>query len=189
VGQWWRDWRDQSRQDADDSILLDGARRGESEAFGQLVARHFGRVYAVALAITGNPDDAEDVVQDALAIALERLEECRSGSSFGPWLRQIARSRALNAQRAARVRAAVSLEGLEERLAEPGAPGDPVLRARLLEALALLPEAQREVLLLHDLAGCPHAEIARTLGLTAGTCRVYLHAARQRMRGLLQGCV
>lgn len=172
-----------------DRDLVTAALRGGTDAFEALVRRHLRAAYAVALARTANPHDAEDVCQDAFIAALERLATLRDPDRFGPWLLEIVRNRALNLLRRRRVRAE---EPIEE--AAHGGGSDPgrdlersALRADLLAALATLDETRREVALLHDVEGWRHAEIAERLGMPEGTVRYHLHEARRTLRERLAG--
>ena len=131
-----------------------------------------------------NAVDAEDVCQDAMIRALERLEECREADRFGPWLGQIARRRAFNARDARRVRDA-------DELAPETAAGasDPArdlendeLRDRLVGGLDLLNATQRAVVLLHDHDGRTHKEIGGIVGCSEGMSQQHLFAARKILR-------
>jgi RNA polymerase sigma-70 factor (ECF subfamily) len=162
--------------------LVTRARRGDASAFDQLVRRHLRAAFAVALAVLGRPADADDLAQDAFVIALERLAECRDPSRFSGWLLQIVRNRALHAL------AKRKLRDPTDRAGEPVAAqmlGDIVLRERLLAALAELTQVQREIVLLHDLDGWSHAELAAALGLSEGNCRQHLFSARRALRASL----
>jgi RNA polymerase sigma-70 factor (ECF subfamily) len=141
----------------------------------------------VALAVTGSEADADDVCQDAFVTAIERIDDCREPARFGGWLLQIVRNRGRNLLRQHQVRRTEPLEGLAvESGASPVSDLDRLeLRRRLLEALAELPEVQREVVLLHDLEGWKHGEIADRLDLPSGTVRSHLHHARRRLRRVL----
>lgn len=168
--------------------LVESALAGDAAAADRLVRLHLGAAYAVALAVTRNPHDAEDVAQDALVQALERLSECRDPRRFGGWLVRIVRNRAFNHRRYLGIRAA---EPLDEALAAP-AGGGPLhdaersdLRERLARAVGELSETQREVLLLHDLEGWKHREIGEALGMPEGTVRYHLFNARRAARALL----
>ena len=170
-----------------DARLVARVRRGDRQAAGALAERWLRACRAVALAVTGDEADADDVCQDAFVAAIQRIDDCRQPERFGPWLLQIARNRARDHLRA-RARPLLSLEGMaiESPRASPQVEaerGD--ARARLLAALRELPEERREVLLLHDLEGWTHREIAERMGLPPGTVRSHLHHARRRMRGLL----
>jgi RNA polymerase sigma-70 factor (ECF subfamily) len=159
--------------------LVRRARRGEPRAFDELARRHLRAAYAVALAVLGRPSDAEDVAQEAFLVAIERLDQCREPDRFSGWLVEIVRTRALNAL-ARRGRR----EGPEApEVAVPDGAADVGLRARLLDALAALSPVQREVVLLHDLEGWTHAEIAGALGLSEVNCRQHLFTARRALRG------
>jgi RNA polymerase sigma factor (sigma-70 family) len=142
----------------------------------------------VALAQLGEEADAEDAAQDAFVTALERLEECRRPEQFGAWLLAIVRNRARDRRRWLSVRDALPIEAAEAT----AGPADPLrdaergaLRADLLAALATLPETQREVVLLFDVEGWSHREIAARLGITEGSARVQLYNGRRALRGEL----
>jgi RNA polymerase sigma-70 factor (ECF subfamily) len=164
--------------------LVRGARRGQPAAFDELARRHLRAAYAVALAVLGRPSDAEDVAQEAFLVAVERLDSCREPDRFSGWLLEIVRTRSLNAlARRARHDRAGGDDELDGAHAHAPAPGDVALRARLLDALAALSQIQREVVLLHDLEGWTHAEIAAALGLSEVNCRQHLFTARRALRG------
>lgn len=167
------------------------ARAGESDAFGRLLRRHLPAAHAVALAVLGSADDAEDVCQDGFVTALERLDSCRPEEKFRPWLLTIVRNRALDLRRRKRVRAA---EPLDEAggTAPPSLDASPLraaeranARDHLAAAIATLTDVRRDVLLLHDLEGWTHPEIADHLGLAVGTVRAHLFWARRDLRARL----
>jgi RNA polymerase sigma-70 factor (ECF subfamily) len=162
--------------------LVRRARLGEAEAFDQLVRRHLRAAYVVALAVLGRPADADDIAQDAFVAALERLDQCREPARFSGWLIQIVRNRALHALDKRKLR---DTTDEPTDIAVPGDAGDVVLRARLLAALATLSEIQREIVLLHDLDGWTHAELADALGLSEVSCRQHLFTARRALRAEL----
>ncbi len=171
-----------------DARLVALARAGDTDAFEALVRRHLRAAYAVALSVLGAVADAEDVCQDAFLVALERLEDCRRPERFAAWLLQIVRNRARNAIRYAGVRQALPLEAIHG-VAGGQSPDREAIRARvrdrLLDALQELPEIQRQVLMLHDLEGWRHREIAEALEIPEGTARAHLSQARRAMRRLL----
>jgi RNA polymerase sigma-70 factor (ECF subfamily) len=171
-----------------DEELVRQALRGRTDAFATLVERYLRPAYAVALARTGDPHDAEDVSQDAFIVALERLADCRQPERFAGWLLEIVRNRALNYVRGRTLRAVEPIEAAQAAAANGRPDGDAEraeLRADLLEAMEDLTPVQREVLLLHDLEGWRHAEIGVRLGFAEGTARFHLHEARRTMRELL----
>jgi RNA polymerase sigma-70 factor (ECF subfamily) len=180
----------------DDAALVRAARDGDREAFGRLVERHLRAAHAAALAVLGSSIDAEDVAQDGFLTALERLEDCRPAEKFRPWLLTIVRNRAIDVRRRQRVRAAEPLEDAETRAVTTGELGGtepgPLrraeqadIRAHLIAAIGSLTDVRREVLLLHDLEGWTHPEIAAHLGLAVGTVRAHLFWARRDVRARL----
>lgn len=169
-----------------DAQLVQRTLTGDTQAFEWLVRRHLRTAHLVALSVVGEPADAEDICQDAFIAALERLDDCRQPDKFLAWLLQIVRNRAYSLHRSQRVRYALPLDGAITAVdpnADPAA--DAVrseLRERLLTEMQELSEVQREVLMLHDLEGWRHREIAEMLGLREGTVRAHLSYARRNMR-------
>jgi RNA polymerase sigma-70 factor, ECF subfamily len=167
------------------------ARAGDGDAFGQLVRGHLPAAHAVALAVLGSADDADDVCQDGFVTALERLDTCRPEEKFRPWLLTIVRNRALDLRRRRQVRAAAPLDETGGA-APPSIAPSPLrvaeradARDHLAAALATLTDVRRDVLLLHDLEGWTHPEIAELLGIAAGTVRAHLFWARRDLRARL----
>ncbi|MEX2465393.1 MAG: sigma-70 family RNA polymerase sigma factor [Gemmatimonadota bacterium] len=180
-----------SSQQADkptDRELVRRAREGDAPAFGLLVKRYQRPAYAVALSVVGKHEDAEDAAQEAFLVALERLEECRNPDRFGGWLLTIVRNRSKNLIRRESLRetdevppGARSNTRTPDRVTE-----DAELRRLLEEAMQDLPEVQREIVMLHDLEGWKHREIAERLDLPPGTVRSHLHFARKALREALR---
>ena len=175
--------------DDTDAELVARVRYGDRRAAGELAERYLRSCRAVALSIVGSIDAAEDIAQDAFVYAIDRIDDCRKPDCFGSWLLQIVRNRSRNHIRDAKADTHVELDehtlrsnsALPDRAAELTA-----LRAQLLGALALLPEDRREVVLLHDLEGWTHREIAERMELPPGTVRSHLHHARRVMRDALR---
>ncbi|HKP19008.1 MAG TPA: bifunctional nuclease domain-containing protein [Gaiellaceae bacterium] len=161
----------------DDVTLVGRALAGDRAAFGELVERHRPRVRALAFAVVGGREEADDVVQEALLRAYLGLGSLRDPARFGSWLGTIA----VNLARMRRRRPARETMPLDELAA--AAPDDPELGVG--EALAELPPDARELLVLHYVEGVPCAELAEQLGVSAGAVRVRLHRARGRLRTLL----
>lgn len=171
-----------------DAILVARTRDGESSAFEQLVRRHYRLAFSVALAICGTRADAEDVCQEAFIRSLERIESCRTPERFAAWLTEIVRNRALNHLEHNRVRRAESLDDFE--VSQDNQTPETALRRRELgrkleTAIVRLAPRQREVVLLHDLDGWSHREIAQAMGISEIMSRQLLFTARQTLRGLL----
>jgi RNA polymerase sigma-70 factor (ECF subfamily) len=170
-----------------DGELVRAALQGQTQDFGVLVTRYMRPGYLVALSVTGNPEDAEDVSQEAFLVALKRLEDCRDPDRFGGWFLTIVRNRARNLLRRERLRRGEELT--PEISPGPGGPAEDLkqleIREQLAKGLEGLSEVRREVLLLHDLEGWKHREIAERLGIPDGTVRSHLHFARKHLRDRL----
>jgi RNA polymerase sigma-70 factor (ECF subfamily) len=169
---------------ASDEYLVQRAQAGDSQAFGALVDRYMRAAYAVGLSVTGRHDDAEDAAQEGFMVALERLDDCRAPDRFAGWLMTIVRNRARNLVRREVLR---DTDVLPETTAARGRnPEEATEHAELQERLGIslrrLPEVQREIVLLHDLEGWRHREIAEHLGIPSGTVRSHLHFARRSLR-------
>lgn len=174
-----------------DRVLWARACLGDANAFASLVSRYSRPALAIALAILANRSDAEDVCQDAWVRALERMDGCRDPDKFAAWLFQVVRNRARNYLEYRRVRVAEPLDAVfgvegppEARSTGPGSE-QAHRRVALERALTKLAEPDREVLLLHDLAGLRHRAIAESLGISEVLSRKRLFQARARMRQLL----
>jgi RNA polymerase sigma-70 factor (ECF subfamily) len=167
--------------------LVERARAGDREAFGELVWRHQDTVHTLALRLVG-PNLAADVAQEALIRAWRALPRFRGDASFGTWLHRIT----VNTAWTLRKRAARHVASeLEETIVDPGRGPEHAgemadLRGRIAAALERLSPGQRVVVVLRDLAGWSHAEIAGELGITQTTAKVRLHRARRRLQTLLE---
>jgi RNA polymerase sigma factor (sigma-70 family) len=161
----------------DDSRLVTAALAGDRSAFAGLVGRHRAATEALARRLLRDPVEAEDVVQEAILRAYLGLAELRDPSRFGSWLVGIA----INLARM-RLRRLARAAALPDVLAAPE-PTDEL--GILREALAVLSDAQREVVVMHYVVGLSGREIAELLGRSPGTVRVQLHRARERLREVL----
>jgi RNA polymerase sigma-70 factor, ECF subfamily len=179
---------DAGTEEPSDADLVARAQDGDSGAFGALVKRHLRAAHAVALAVLAEQADADDAVQDGFLSALQHLDSCSPAEKFRAWLLTIVRNRALDMKRRGRVRAVDALEEDTVHTNEPS-PLEMAERSelndRLESAIETLTDTQREVLMMHDVQGWKHAEIAHLLGLAESTVRVHLLHARRRLRALL----
>ena len=149
-------------------------------AFEALYRRHSGRVLSVCLRLTGERGRAEEAVQDVFVRVWERLTSFRGESAFTSWLHRLAINTVLQAMRSDRRRVARVALGDDEELQSAAATPSPVEeRIDLEEALARLPEQARTVVVLHDVEGFTHEEIATMTGVAAGTVRSQLSRARR----------
>ncbi len=175
-------------EEPSDADLVARAQGGDSAAFESLVKRHIRAAHAVASAVLGEKSDADDAVQDGFLSALQHIDTCAPAEKFRAWLLTIVRNRAFDMKRRGRVR---STEILEEGTAQTreASPLEMTerseLNARLTAAIGTLTDTQREVLMMHDVEGWKHADIAELLGLAESTVRVHLLHARRKLRTLL----
>jgi len=163
------------------------AAAGDRAAFGVLVERYARVARRVARAVLGNPEDADDAAQDAMLSALVKLDQYDPRRPFGPWLLRIVSNAATDRRRRRTVR---RVEPLDPWLAAGGPRPDTAaeqraLGERLRQALAELPERRRVAVVLFDVEGYSHAEIAGVLGIPEGTVRSEVFHARRRLRALL----
>ncbi len=162
------------------------------EAFEALYRRHYRRVYALCLRMTGNPDDAEDLTQEVFLQVLRKLDSFRGEAAFTTWLHRVAVNQVLMHFRKKSNRVeSVTEEGDMPEEVTPAlirqSQTPLVDKLTLLSAVRKLPRGYRTVLILHDVKGYEHEEIGRLLGISAGTSKSQLHKARARMQELLVG--
>jgi RNA polymerase sigma-70 factor (ECF subfamily) len=173
----------------EEAALVRRTLAGDRNAFGALVERYAAQARRVARAVLRDPDDADDAAQDAFLAALVKLHSYDPGRPFGPWLLRIVANAATDRRRRRAVR---RTEPLEPGLVRGGGEGRPdvdterrALGERLVTALAELPERRRLAVVLFDVEGYPHAEIAQILGIPEGTVRSEVFHGRRRLRELL----
>lgn len=157
--------------------------RGEESAFRELYRRHTPRLYLLILRLLGGMEsDAEDVVQETWLRVCEQLDRFRWDSAFPTWLRAIGVN--------------VARDLLRRHGRDPARRGNPEVdpptrplpldeRIDLESAIAMLPDGYRQVLVLHDIEGMKHREIAEQLGMSAGASKKQLFSARRLLRDYL----
>ena len=167
-----------------DAELVARSRRHDAEAFGALVERHQRLVFGVALARCQDPALAEDVAQEAFVAAWRDLDRLRDGERVGSWVAGIARNLAANAARQ-RARRAETPPPADELAAVP-TPQDEALaredRELLQRALADMPEAHRETLVLYYMEGQSISAIADALGIREDLVKQRLSRGRKALR-------
>lgn len=172
---------------SDEPRLVERVQRGDREAFAVLVDRYSDQAYAVAYGYLQHAQDAEDLVQDAFIRAAERIDSLKPGSVFGPWFYRLLVNAALNRARYLARRRTESIPSEAASRTDPSSAAErSELRRRLGRALASLPEDLQTVVILHDLEGFTHREIAAILQIPEGTCRSHLWRARFLLRDRLK---
>jgi RNA polymerase sigma-70 factor (ECF subfamily) len=160
------------------------AQRGDGEAVRELYRRYAPRVFAVVRRLAGDDQLAEDWAQEAWVRAIRALPNFRGESRFSTWLHRIAVNSALHGRRWRDRRVAREVS-LPPTLPSHGRVEQTPLRLSLERAMQTLPDGMRQVLVLHDVEGYTHEEIASFLGVTPGTSKSQLFKARARMRKVL----
>jgi RNA polymerase sigma-70 factor (ECF subfamily) len=181
---------DSGRSDAD---LIAAHAAGDRGAFGELIARHRDRMWAVALRTLRDPEEAADAVQDASISAFRAAGRFRAESAVTTWLHRIVVNACLDRIRRKQVRPTVPLP--EEGSGTPGDPAvlavprdamaDRELQMDITEALATLPDEQRAAIVLVDVEGYPVAEVARMLEVAEGTVKSRCARGRAKLAVVL----
>lgn len=159
----------------------------DPDAFRAMVRLHGPAVRAYARGMLGDPDDADDAAQEVFLRAHRRLTAFRGDAGLLTWLLRICRNHCLDRLRARRPPPLALSEDLSGDAGTEDAALARVERDRLLSAVARLPEAQQQVLVLCELRGWSYAETAAALGIPEGTVRSRLHAGRAALRAALEG--
>jgi RNA polymerase sigma-70 factor (ECF subfamily) len=163
----------------DEVALVVAAQQGGEDAFAAVVRPHLEIAFRLAYVITGSAAEAEDAVQDALLKAWRALGRFRAGEPVRPWLLRIVANEARNRRRASGRRLRLAL-----RAASEPAPGEPVDRRGLLDALHALPEDAQAVLACRYLLGLSEQETAAALDVAPGTVKSRTSRALERLREL-----
>lgn len=171
-----------------DVALARQAAAGDVAAFEYLYRRHAGRVHGVIARLVGHAGArAEDLTQEAFVRAWQALPRFRFESALSTWLHRLAVTTALMELRSRRARP--RFDDGEDALEEVGtldsAGRGTALGMDLERAVASLPPRARAVLVLHDVEGWTHGEIASELGMAVGSSKAQLHRARQLLRARL----
>jgi RNA polymerase sigma-70 factor, ECF subfamily len=177
--------------------LVARLQRGDEAAFEELIRTHSGRLLSVARRFLSNNEDAQDAVQDAFIRAFKAIHTFEARAQLHTWLHRILVNTALMKLREQRRRPTASIEDLLPTFTTDGHQtvasrdwSDAVLERKetaaiVRDAIAMLPDQHREVLLLRDIEDLDTAEVARILGTSSNVVKVRLHRARQALRTLL----
>jgi len=172
-----------------ESELIARVIAGDRVAARELYDAHAPRVYRLAFRLTGDGDLARESTQDVFVKAFRQLVNFRGDAALATWLHRITVTVSANAMRKVK-----RLRERETDLDQRDASGslrsddvDPVLRDKLHRAIDALPEIYRMTLIMHDIEGYTHIEIAQSLGVAEGTCKSRLSLARAKLRAALSG--
>ena len=159
---------------------------GDRVAARDLYDAHSPRVYRLAFRLTGDADLAREFTQDTFVRAFGQLSRFRGDSALSTWLHRITVTVVANAMRKVKRfrERETDLEDVHP-LGSDSTGVDPVLRERLHRAITQLPEIYRTTVIMHDIEGYTHTEIAEVLGVAEGTCKSRLSQARAQLRAAL----
>ena len=178
-----------------DMELVLKAQQGDVPAFEELVERYHGKIYGLTYNMTSNREDAEDLTQEVFVKAFEALPRFKRKSSFYTWVYRIAVNKTINYRKKRNRKRTLSLDQFDQDIKTDDvyhdltAKGSPLrnislseLQEKLNEALQHLSEKHRTVVVMHDMQGIPHEEIAKVVGASVGTVRSRLFYARRQMQ-------
>ena len=182
-----------------ETLLIDELREGDMAALAILVEKYKRLVYRVAIQITKNHEDANDVMQDTFLKVYESIHSFRKDAAFETWLYRIVVNHATNLVKRRERRRESPLSGTSEMEIHPDLrraadlASNPHLNLErkerqrwVTQAINSLPLKQRTVVILHEFEGLTHPEIASILNCSEGTIRSRLHYARHKLKDLLR---
>lgn len=189
---------EQKIEGPEDLELVQRAQAGEHAAYEQLMRRYYARIYGLVYNMTSNREDAEDLAQEVFVKAWKALGRFRGQSSFYTWIYRIALNRTINYRKRRNRRATVSFDEFDpdvkqaDTYREFSSKGSVLRKMSLSEfqekmnkALLTLSEKHRAVVVMHDIEGLPHAEIASIMRCSEGTVRSRLFYARKLLQAEL----
>ena len=182
---------DESPEAEELNRLVAAAGDGDRQAFDELVRRTYVDTYTLAVRLTANEEDARDVVQEAYLRAWKGIKRFRGDAQFSTWLYRITANAAYTLVQKRRRRRTEPLETVDEPVeaavgAQPEAAAESaLLLEQLSAAVAELPPKLRAIVVLKDVYGLSHEDIAEELGISIAAAKVRLHRARKKLRDRL----
>lgn len=178
----------------DERDMIERASRGDAAAFNHLMAQHERRMYAVALRMCGNREDAQDCLQEAMLRVYRAIGGFKGQSSFSTWVYRITMNTCLDELRRKKNRQNTSLDNLLDLgwspADESNAPEKQAMRSELRRnlnrAIQELPEEMRSAVVLRDIQGFSYDEIARMLEINVGTIKSRISRGREKLREKLK---
>lgn len=166
--------------------LIDRCRAGDREAHFRIYKLYSRAMYNVGYRITGNEEDAEDVLQEAFVSAFRNLDNYRGDATFGAWLKRIVVNKAINVLKKRKENVIAQEEDFDVPAEEPAADYKPEVSVeKVRQCIDLLPDGYRSVLSLYLLEGYDHEEIAGIMGISESTSKSQLNRAKNKLKELL----
>jgi RNA polymerase sigma-70 factor (ECF subfamily) len=180
----------QSAERTDAQVVRD-VLAGDRDAFRLLVRRYGDVMYAHALEMAGNADDAADLVQDAFVAGFRKLRTLQDPERVGAWLFRILANRCKDHLRRQKRWAKTSLDQVDRLPTRADDPGECASRSetsrRVRDALGILTPEQREAFVLKHVEGRSYEEVAAVMNISVAALKMRVHRARQSLRLLLEG--
>jgi len=186
-------------ESSDEQSLINRARDGDADAYGELVGRHQDRIYNAACYLLDDREEARDITQDVFVRAYEKLEGFRGDAKFGTWLYSIMLNMVRNvwrkrSRRSTMVRLDKERSDEEKGKPDPPSPRDGPFEAldhkeraqRVREGIEQLEDSRKEIIVLRDIEGLSYEEISDIMELPMGTVKSRLHRARRRLKEKLK---
>ena len=176
-----------------DELLLRRACKGDVQAFEELMQSHESRIYAIALRMMGNREDAQDCLQEAMLRVYRAIGSFKGQSTFSTWVYRITMNTCLDELRRRKARKVTSLDSLVDNGWSPTDTGDTPeehgLRVEkqnaLNQAIQSLPDDMRAAIILRDVKGYSYDEIASILDANVGTIKSRISRGREKLREIL----
>jgi RNA polymerase sigma-70 factor (ECF subfamily) len=185
-------------QDPPDSLYIEQTLAGDSSAFDRLIERYKSRLFSVIYHIVNHNEDAYDLTQEAFLRAYKSLKSYQGKANFYTWLYRIAVNHALNFKKRRKDSLSISLNEFDQQIEKDRVFKELIvhekaskslllteLQEKLNDSLGKLSEEHRAVVVLHDVEGLPHGDIAKIMGCSEGTVRSRLHYAHLQLKTLL----
>lgn len=174
----------------EESRLIQRASDGDAASFNALMGMHERRMYAVALRMCGNPEDAQDCLQEAMLRVYRAISGFKAQSSFSTWVYRITMNTCLDELRKRKNRPSASLDGLLDAGWSPADPAESPeghamrreVRQNLQQFMEELPEDMRAAVVLRDVQGYAYEEIAEILDANVGTIKSRISRGREKLR-------
>ena len=184
--------------DDNEKNLVEKSAKGDIDAFETLIQSHQKKVYNIALRMTKNPEDAQELSQDTFVRAFIAIKKFRGDSSFATWLYRITMNVCTDFLRKRNKAVVVSIEQsvYENQQTMQLADNEPgpdeiseknQLKKLVREAMDLLPPEHRQVLILRDLLDMTYKDIAHTLNINEGTIKSRINRARESLKKVIIG--
>lgn len=174
--------------------LIEAAQAGDRQAFDELVRQTYEETYTLAYRLTGNEEDARDVVQETYLRAWKGLRHFRGDARLSTWLYRITANASYTLMKKRKKHRHEPLVDELADVVDPGFSADPeavtdasLLRDQLAAAMDDLPSKLRAVVVLRDVYGLSHEEISDELGISVSAAKVRLHRARRRLHDAIYG--